>query len=242
MLEYAIVDDERLARTAIRRQADGIPDLEFVGEADGVESGVDLIRRAHPRLLFLDIQMQDGTGFDLLERIADHPAIIFVTAHGEHAVRAFDMNAVDYLLKPVQRDRMQKAVQRAARWLAGIDRQEWADLPLLRADDLALLQVGSSGMFTPVEEIYVVESNGNYSNVYTADNGVHLVRQSMQEWEARLPPDLFTRLDRSLLVNQQQIKHASASSTSASFTIGSGEHSFQLGRAGANRLRKLLDG
>ena len=211
-----IVDDEPLARERIRQLLRKEPDIEILGEcADGRDAAA-AIGRYKPDLVFLDVQMPELDGFGVLEQLDRRamPAIIFVTAHDQFALRAFEVHALDYLLKPFDSGRFKKALERARE---RIQRQPSADLSRRVSELLADLKTGpnqqnrlaikSGGkvLFLKVDEIDWVEAADNYVNLHVG-NESHLHRETMAALEARFPADQFMRISRSTMVNIERIK------------------------------------
>ena len=235
-----IVDDERLARQHLRRLLESRADIAVVGEAPSKADAVRAIAKLEPDLLLLDIQMPGGGGFELLDALEDPPHVIFVTAHDKHALRAFEVNALDYLLKPVAPERFARAIARAVRLIRAESAAVDSGAQRLDASDIAMMEIGGSGHFVAVNRILCVESEGNYTRVSTAE-GKHLVaRQTMKHWADRLPPEMFVQLDRGLIVNRQAIRSADFSARPAALALGQGACKLQLGQAAASRLREIL--
>jgi two-component system LytT family response regulator len=211
-----IVDDEPLARERLRKLLQDEPDMEIAGEcADGREA-VEAIRKEKPDLVFLDVQMPELDGFGVLEAIESdaRPAIIFVTAHDQFALRAFDVHAVDYLLKPFDRDRFKKALHRATDQIERHQTGELKDrLSALLADlrpgpkHVERLAVKSSGrvVFLKVEDIDWVEAADNYVSLHVGKEQ-YLHRETMAALEQQLPSSRFMRISRSTIVNVDRIK------------------------------------
>jgi len=210
-----IVDDERLAREGIKTFLAEEPDVEVVAECADGASAVRSVEEHKPDLLFLDVQMPRLNGFDVLEAIAPEltPWVIFTTAHDEHAIRAFEVNALDYLLKPFKQARFKTALQRvreqgAARSSAGADPRLASLLAGLRgpASGVPRILVKSSDhiLFLKAEEIDHIEAAGNYL-VLHAGKERHIIRDTMAAMEARLGPAGFMRISRSAIVNLNQI-------------------------------------
>ena len=216
MIRVLIVDDEPIARRGIRQHLRGEADLEVIGECgDGAEA-IDAITGLAPDLVFLDIQMPEVGGFDVVEAIgvARMPAVVFVTAYDEHALRAFDVHAVDYVLKPIDRHRFRTAVERARRRLAHapgqLDRRIAAALGELGrpAHDYAKrLAIKGDGrvILVDVDEVDRLETAGNYVEVHSGARH-HLVRETMASLEARLDPARFVRVSRSSIVNADRVR------------------------------------
>jgi two-component system, LytTR family, response regulator len=196
-LRAIIIDDERLARNDLRSMLSEYKDIEIIGEADGVGKAIEIINQEDPDLLFLDIQMPGESGFDLLEKIDLHARVIFVTAFDEYAIRAFEVDAIDYLLKPVNPERLKSALER-------LHRED--NLPVnqkrpLEYDGTLLLSINSHLKFLRVNSIVYIQSAGDYSEVMTNENKKGLIQKSMAEWEQRLPDKYFCRIHRSTIVN-----------------------------------------
>jgi two-component system, LytTR family, response regulator len=210
-----IVDDEPLAREGIRTFLAEEPDVEVLGECADGASAVRAVEQRRPDLLFLDVQMPRLNGFDVLEAIAPElmPLVIFTTAHDEHAIRAFEVNALDYLLKPFKQARFKTALQRAreqlaARSASGADQRLASLLAGLRSPTRGVprILVKSSDhiLFLKAEEIDHIEAAGNYL-VLHAGKDRHIVRDTMAAMEARLGPAGFMRISRSAIVNLNRI-------------------------------------
>jgi two-component system LytT family response regulator len=215
-MRVLIVDDEPIARRGIRQQLRGEADLEVIGECGDGAAAIDAITELAPDLVFLDIQMPEVGGFDVVEAIgvARMPAVIFVTAYDEHALRAFDVHAVDYVLKPIDRHRFRTAVERARRRLAHapgqLDRRIAAALEELGrpAHDYAKrLAIKGDGrvILVDVDEVDRLETAGNYVEVHSGARH-HLVRETMASLEARLDPARFVRVSRSSIVNADRVR------------------------------------
>ena len=211
-----------------------------MGEASDKASALADIAKLRPELLLLDIQMPGGGGFELLNALEDPPGVIFVTAHDRHAIRAFEVNALDYLLKPVSPERFARAVERAVRLIRAGAPAASCGGQRLDASDVAMMEIGGSGHFVAVDQILCVESEGNYTRVSTAE-GKHLIaRQTMKHWVDRLPPKMFVQLDRGLIVNRQSVRSVDFSARSAVVALGQGACKLHLGQAAASRLREIL--
>lgn len=216
-IRVLIVDDEPLARDRVRALAAGQPDLEVVGEAADGQAAIEAIESLRPDLVFLDIQMPGMDGLEMvghLER-GTMPAIVFVTAYDQFAVQAFELHALDYLLKPFDDERFAAALGRVRAWLGRAapaedlsDRLEalLADLrPAGRLPDRLAIKSGGRVLLLRVEEIDWVEAADNYVNLHVGTES-HLLRETMNALEKRLPPDRFLRISRSTLVNLDRIK------------------------------------
>jgi two-component system LytT family response regulator len=195
-MKALIIDDERLARAEVRRLLDDFDWVKVVGEAENAEQALALIQAQQPDLLFLDVQMPDKTGFELIEEIrGEMPRIIFTTAYDEFALRAFEVNALDYLMKPITPDRFAAALSRVREEpLAPEDQSP------LRSSDQVFVRDGERCWFIPVSRIRLLESEGNYTRV-RFENQSPLIYRSLSTLEQRLPADDFFRINRQQVVN-----------------------------------------
>lgn len=216
-IKTIIVDDEPLAGKRLTTLLRAKDEVELVAVcANGMEA-IEAINTKQPDLVFLDIQMPEITGFDVLQNLEDHiPAIIFVTAYDQYAIKAFEVHAVDYLLKPFDKKRFDDALAQAKKSLA-TPRDE-AEVLQQKVGDLlesinkdrgpvSRVLVKSSGkyQFVKVQDIEWIESAGNYVRIHTADKG-YLIRDTMTNMEQKLQPDLFFRIHRSAIINVDKVK------------------------------------
>lgn len=191
-MKALIVDDEPPARRELRRMLAGFPWLEIVGEAVNVDDAADRIRALSPELLFLDIHMPGGSGFDLLARLEYLPQVIFTTAHDEHAVRAFEVNALDYLLKPIDPDRLATAVARLRR--VPVAPEPGAPLEQIFVRD------GPRCWFVPLCEVRLLTAEGNYVRLSWGDKQP-LLGRALTSLEQRIDPRRFFRANRRQIIN-----------------------------------------
>ncbi len=192
-----IIDDERLARAEMRRLLAAHPDIEITGEAASADEAESLIDTLHPDLLFLDIQMPGRSGFDLLGKLDPAPRVIFVTAYDEHALRAFEFSAVDYLLKPVSPERLDAALQRLPAPAASAPSR-------IPASQQIFVRDADRCWFVRLSEIALFESDGNYTRLHFASNRP-LILRSLAYLEERLDTDIFFRVSRRHIVNLRMI-------------------------------------
>lgn len=198
-LNVLVVDDERLARKDLISLLGAHDHITVVGEADDVPSAVKAIEKLSPDVIFLDIQMPGDSGFGLLEKADVEARIIFVTAFDEYAIRAFEVNALDYLLKPVNPERLARALEK----LEIQDGATAARARRLDYQDRLFLMLGRNFKFLKVNTLVTVTAAGDYSEVLTSDGTKGLALKSMKEWEARLPPKHFVRIHRSTIINME---------------------------------------
>jgi two-component system LytT family response regulator len=233
-----IVDDERLARNKLRSLLAPHPQIQLVGEADGVDSAIETIERTIPDVVFLDIQMPGKSGFELVNRINLPLKIIFVTAFDEYAIRAFEVNALDYLLKPVNPERLAKAIGRLAAPPATPENSSRQ----LEYDDFLFLPFGDSSRFLRVREIKCICAADVYSEIFTAGGEKALVLKPLNEWEVRLPEKHFARIHRSTIINIEFVERVEKS-FNYSYEVylrGMGEP-FTMSRRYAARLKDRMN-
>lgn len=200
-----LVDDERLARKELRALLADLNDIQIIGEAKNLAEAVALIQAEKPDIVFLDIQLRHENGFDLLEKVEHNFKLIFVTAFDEFAIRAFEINALDYLLKPVNPKRLKASIDK----LYKVDVAPVSSIQKLNIADPIFLNLGEHSHFLKISKISHICASGDYSEVFTcgdiaADNAL-LVEKSLKEWGVRLPEKFFVRIHRSTIVNISQI-------------------------------------
>ena len=221
-IKTIIADDEPLAREKIRNLLEQDPDIELIGEcADGIET-VTAIRNQQPDLVFLDVQMPELDGFGVLKALRDSnlPTFIFVTAYDQYALRAFEVHALDYLLKPFDRERFQKALQRAKEHIRKEKAGEVNEKLLTLLEDLKseksnnherkyldrlVIKAGGRVTFLKTEEIDWIEAAGNYIRLYIGKDS-HLLRDTMNNIQTKLDPEKFLRIHRSTILKIDRIK------------------------------------
>jgi two-component system, LytTR family, response regulator len=201
-----IIDDERLARSALRRLLSAHPEVKIIGEAANPSEAIRAIQQTSPDILFLDVEMPGGSGFDLLEKLEDVPAVIFTTAYDEYAVRAFEISALDYLVKPITAQRLVAALGRAQRALAAI-LNERSNVQGLSAVHQIFVRDGDRCWFVRLTDISLLESEGNYTRLHFGGNAP-LIFRSLTAIEQRLSPATFFRANRSQIVNLGWIEAA----------------------------------
>ena len=204
-LRVLIVDDERLARRSVRSALDEVAGVTVAGEAGSVDAAAEQIRAEAPDVVLLDVQMRGETGFDLLDRIDTAVQVVFVTAYEEHAVRAFEVNALDYLLKPVDPDRLAEALQRTRQAETALPEDEDADPVGLAYDDLFFYEDGRRPRFIRVREIAFIAAAGNYTELHVTDGTTALTSTTLSTWTDRLPDAHFARIHRSTIVNVERV-------------------------------------
>jgi two-component system LytT family response regulator len=201
-LSALIVDDERLARQELRALLAVHPDIQVAGEASSLDEAARQVARSQPDVIFLDIQMPGESGFDLFARVPVHGRVIFVTAHDAHALRAFDVNALDYLLKPVAPARLAEALDRLRRGSG----TEPAPVRRFELGDFVFLPIDGRSRFLRVGHIVTIVAAGDATTLTTADGHRGRVPRSLKAWEERLPPRQFVRIHRESIVNLQFVE------------------------------------
>ena len=222
-----IVDDERLARVELRRLLAAHPAIAIVGEAANGVAALDEIARLTPDLLFLDIQMPAMTGFELLERLEDVPQVIFTTAYDAFAIKAFEVNALDYLLKPIAPERLAAAL---ARLRAPVRRE-----PL----EQVFVRDGDRCWIVRLTEISLFESEGNYTRVHFRAERP-LVRRSLNALEERLDPHVFFRANRAQIFSLKWIESVDEAVSGGLVVTLRGGRTVDMSRRRSDRLREIL--
>lgn len=197
-----IVDDENLAIKELETLLGQFPDLQVIGSNERASHAIKEINEKKPDLIFLDINMPGLNGFELLEQLDEAPEVIFVTAYDEFAIKAFEVNALDYILKPVNPDRLKDAVLK----LEKKSQQTLKDqTDKLNLDRKIFIKDGDRCYFVPVRDIFLIESEGNYVKVYF-ENKKPLLHKSLTYMEARLPENIFFRANRQFIFNMDYVK------------------------------------
>ena len=200
-MKTLLVDDEPLARRELRRLLASYPWIEIVGEASHVDEAEERIRALAPELLFLDIEMPGGTGFDLLARLELAPRVVFTTAHDEHAVRAFEVAALDYLLKPIEPERLAAALARLPGSARAVTSARGAALSPLQQ---LFVRDGARCWFVPLRDVRLLAAEGNYVRVVWGDEQP-LLGRSLVTLEQHLDPQRFFRANRHQIVNLDHV-------------------------------------
>src|SRR5215218_5469582 len=204
-----IIDDERLARAELRKLLQEFPDIEVIDEAANADEGLQKIESGNPDLIFLDIQMPGKTGFDLLSELDRAPQVIFTTAYDEFALKAFEVNALDYLLKPVEPKRLADAIQKVQQQDESRDISPGNNIStrttLLGPEDQVFVKDGERCWFVKLNEIRLFESVGNYAKVFFGPNKP-LILKSLNSLEERLDDKVFFRANRKHIINMRWIE------------------------------------
>ena len=205
-IKSIIIDDERLARNELKKLVLAHPEIEIIDEASNVEEGLEKIELLNPDLIFLDIQMPGKTGFDLLTELERAPKVIFTTAYDEYALKAFEVNALDYLLKPIEPKRLADAVSKL---VYELEKEKMGDPAFSRGtlteNDQVFVKDGERCWFVKLNEIRLFESVGNYAKVFFGNNKP-LILKSLNALEERLDSRVFFRANRKHIINLRWIE------------------------------------
>jgi two-component system, LytTR family, response regulator len=247
-IKTIIADDEVLARQKLRQLLHDDPDIEILGEGANATETIDLVKHTRPDLVLLDIQMPDMDGFGVVSAISTDsanqmPRIIFTSAHDKYAIRAFEINAIDYLLKPFTRERLKQAFQRARDQFAlarenGEDKKRGPE----ETPYASRLVFKSKGriLFLPMTDIRWIGAEENYVRI-CADGESHMLRETMAHFETRLDPNCFIRVHRSAIVNLQHVKEIRTDSQEGeSFVLMHDGQKVPMSRGYRTRISQLL--
>ncbi len=206
MIHTILIDDEPLARSIVKEYLSYYDDIKIVQECNDGFEGVKAIAQHKPSLIFLDIQMPKINGFEMLELIENPPPVIFTTAFDEHAIKAFELHAVDYLLKPFSKERFDKALQK---WMAQQHTQKNTAVLLENTSQpeerhRIVVKKGNNIVIVPVHSVHYIEAFDDYVKIYTKE-GFYLKKKTMAHYERVLDPGLFVRIHRSYLLNLQEL-------------------------------------
>lgn len=238
-----IIDDEAPAREILRYYLRNIEEIEIVAECSDGFSGLKAISEHKPDLIFLDIQMPRLNGFELLEVLTEKPEVIFTTAYDQYAIRAFEMNAVDYLMKPFTEERLKDAVGKALDRIPGKESRAGESgnpigklpSPLARI----VVRKGNAINIIPVDEIRYLEAQDDFVMIYHS-SGKALKQQTMKYYEDNLPPDRFARIHRSYIVKIGEIKKLEPYSKDNYVAVLAGGEKIPVSRSGYKNLREEL--
>lgn len=195
-IRVIVIDDERSAREELKRMLKDYPDFEIAGEARNADEAKEQIEAKHPDLIFLDIQMPEKNGFELLESLSEVPSVLFTTAFNRYAVQAFEANALDYLVKPIRDERFARAIEKVRNSIS----QKLLAGKTFSNDRQIFIKDGGKCFFVWLSEIFLIESLDNYSELFFLDKKV-VLKRSLRQWEEMLGSDFFFRINRTQLIN-----------------------------------------
>lgn len=202
-MKTIIIDDERLARNELKRLLEEFPRINIVGEAANADEAIPMIEELEPDLIFLDIQMPGKDGFELLEAIEGKiPEVIFTTAYDEYAIKAFSVNALDYIMKPIESSRLAEAIQRVENEITEIEERNEGDSKekYLTVNDQVFVKDGEKCWFVKLGQVRLFESMGNYVRLHF-DDQKPMILKSLNSLEQRLDPKIYFRANRKHMIN-----------------------------------------
>jgi two-component system LytT family response regulator len=237
MIRTILVEDERLARQELSGLLKSHTDIEIIGEAGNADEAIELIEQLKPDLLFLDIQMPEKTGFELLEELISTPLVIFCTAYDEYALKAFESNALDYLVKPVQAERLKDALNKVRKQIQDRPVQETSER--LNEQQQVFIKDGDKCWFVKVADIRRIESIGNYARIFFEDQKP-MIHRTLNDLESRLPQDAFFRANRKEIINLRKVEKIEPYfSGGLLIFLNSGER-VEISRRQAIRFREIM--
>jgi len=248
-IRSVIVDDVDMIRMTMKKLLQNFPVIEFVGEAADYDSAKELINKTKPDLVFLDIDLNGITSLDLINEVNCNPKIIFITAHPDFALKAFELNAVDYIMKPISTDRIRKAIERITSTMVAAEIEANPEEPVvgfneseegkLEAEQLILLNFDNKMNFIKIKDIHYIEAFGNYTKIYMNDGKLSITYNSIKGWASRLPEDMFIQIHRSTMVNLTQItKIERAANDTGRLQLSGIEEPFEISRSYFYQMKK----
>lgn len=238
-----VIDDEQLARDLLKEFLDEFSDIEVLGECANGSDAVDAIDKLKPDLIFLDVQMPGMTGFEVLEQIDHDPYVIFSTAYDQYAIQAFEKNAVDYLLKPLDEERFKLAVNRAINRMAAEQSSVEDLLKNIRSgqeyDTHVFVQKSEKLINIPVEDIIYLEASGDYT-VLNTKNDQYLSSSGIGKLQEKLNPEMFIRIHRSTIINLNYLKEIEKHFNGGMIVKMQNGKSFPVSRTYAKLIRKKV--
>lgn len=248
-IRSVVVDDVDMIRMTMKKLLQNFPVIELVGEAADYDSAKELINKTKPDLVFLDIDLNGITSLDLISEVNCNPKIIFITAHPDFALKAFELNAVDYIMKPISIDRIRKAIERITSSMIATAIEEQPEEPVagfneseegkLEADQLILLNFDNKMNFIKIKDIHYIEAFGNYTKIYMNDGKLSITYNSIKGWASRLPEDLFIQIHRSTMVNLTQVtKIERAANDTGRLQLSGIEKPFEISRSYFYQMKK----
>ena len=245
-MKAIIIDDEALARDIIKKYLEDYPDIDVAAECSNGFDGIKSIHSLKPALVFLDIQMPRLTGFEMLELLENPPVIIFTTAYDQYALKAFEVSAADYLLKPFSRERFQEAIEKALVFIDDNDaNQKTVDQILThqeaRPDHLDRIVVKENAKITviPVDKLIRIEAQDDYVMLHSRE-GNFLKQKTMRYYEAHLDPQRFIRIHRSHIVEISQIKQIDIVSKNSYEVVLANRETLPVSKSGYQKLKEIL--
>jgi two-component system LytT family response regulator len=237
-MKALIIDDERLARKELTNLLQEYPEIDIVGEAVNAEDALEKIEALKPDLLFLDIQMPGKTGFELLQSLDNVPEVIFTTAYDEYALKAFDFNALDYLLKPIEPDRLKESINKLLK-RSQPDEAISTDERKLGPTDRVFVKDGDKCWFVKLENIRLFESDGNYIKIYF-DNFKPMIHKSLNALDERLDDRAFFRASRKHIINLTWVESIESWFNGGLMVVLRGGDKVEVSRRQAARFKEMM--
>lgn len=239
MIRAFIVDDEPLAREVVKKHLQKYTDITLVGEANDGFEALKLIPEVKPDLLFLDIQMPKINGFELLELLSETPSVIFTTAFDEFALKAFEVNALDYLLKPFSEERFDTAVSKKRHSELQQDIKRDIPLQIIHEQNRIVVKDGTEIKIIPIDEVDYIEAYDDYVKIYQGKKYI-LKKQTMNHFEQVLPKDQFIRIHRSYILNVNQLTKIESYEKNSYVAILKSGTSIPISRSSYSDLKSRL--
>ena len=238
-MKAIIVDDERLARKELNNLLQEFKDIEVIGEAVNVDEAEQLINKLHPDLIFLDIQMPGKTGFELLESLEKTPQVIFTTAYDEYALKAFEYNALDYVLKPIEPKRLTDAVEKVRGQLAKLTPTQEKSTTKLTTNDQVFVKDGDNCWFVKLKDVRLFESDGNYIKVYF-DKYKPMIHKSLNALDEKLDNKSFFRVSRKHIINLEWVEEIETWFNGGLMVKLKGGEKVEVSRRQATKFKDLM--
>lgn len=245
-IKTIIIDDEVLARDIIKVFLSKHSEFELIGEASNGFDGIKQINELNPDLIFLDIQMPKLNGFEMLELIEQPPAIIFTTAFDQYALKAFDVNAMDYLLKPFSEERFSEALDKAKKIIGNLEETKKNFDKIINSNfkqkeflERIVIKSGSKITFVPIDEIKYIEAQDDYTMLYTS-KGKFLKQKTMKFFEESLNPENFVRIHRSYIVKVDEVKQLELLEKETYYVILNNGTKLSVSKTGYKKLKELI--
>jgi len=244
-MKAILVDDVDSVRSVLRKLLENFENIEIVGEASDFVNALELIEEEQPDLLFLDVDLNGLTSLDLLKLLKYEPMVIFITSHQDYAIKAFEYNAIDYLLKPISTQRLSKAIEKVTnKWNSRKNSSKISGLvdsdKKFGPDHIIMLSFDDKLAFHKVNEISHIEAFGNYTKVYMIDGRLSVTYNSIRNWNSRLPEEIFIQIHRSTIINLNRVKKIEkwTNDTGRLFLEGQFTQPFEISRNHFFELKK----
>lgn len=236
-MKAIVIDDSRLARNELKRILKEFDHVQVIGEAANADEALEKIENDKPDIIFLDIQMPGKDGFQLLEEIEEVPQVIFTTAYDEYALKAFEFNALDYIQKPIQKERLAGAISRAAEKIE--KRQRFDEEDKLSEEDQVFVKDGNRCWFVQLKNVRVFEVDGNYTKIYFEEHKP-MIPRTLNYLETKLDPKVFFRANRQQIINLKWIERIEPWFSGSIRIYLKGNHEVDVSRRQTQRFKELM--